>query len=97
MKICDCYRAEENWLHEIGVCFGTKERDPCSCGGDESKCDFYPEKRKKAEKATACSTANYYYGSCPEKLPCGVCRLTMLACPLGYNLYEVTTGTGVPQ
>ena len=29
-------------------CRGTKECDVCSCGGDESKCDFYPEKREKA-------------------------------------------------
>lgn len=29
---------------------GTKEVEPCSCGGDKSKCDFYPEKRKAAEK-----------------------------------------------
>lgn len=27
-------------------CRGTKEQDVCSCGGDELKCDFYPEKRK---------------------------------------------------
>ena len=31
-------------------CLGTKEVETCSCGGDESKCDFYPEKRKVAEK-----------------------------------------------
>ena len=31
-------------------CLGTKEVETCSCGGDESKCDFYPEKRKAAEK-----------------------------------------------
>lgn len=28
-------------------CFGTKDREYCNCGGDESKCDFYPEKRNK--------------------------------------------------
>ena len=27
-------------------CRGTKEQDACSCGGDELKCDFYPEKRE---------------------------------------------------
>ena len=56
---CDCYHVEQvwetNWFgkntwKEIGVCWGTKEKDRCSCGGDESKCDFYPEKRQKAEK-----------------------------------------------
>ena len=31
-------------------CFGTKERDICSCGGDRSKCDFYPEVHEKAQK-----------------------------------------------
>ena len=31
-------------------CLGTKEVDRCNCDGDESKCDFYPEKRKAAEK-----------------------------------------------
>lgn len=28
-------------------CWGTKECEECSCGGDQTKCDFYPEKRKK--------------------------------------------------
>lgn len=56
MKKCDCWYREtyEKWdvwrqLHlpaERHVCNGTKEREECSCGGDESKCDFYPEKRK---------------------------------------------------
>ncbi|MBR6184887.1 MAG: Lar family restriction alleviation protein [Clostridia bacterium] len=27
-------------------CRGTKEQEICSCGGDETKCDFYPYKRK---------------------------------------------------
>ena len=44
---CDCYHAEKNWLGKIGICWGTKEMEPCSCQGDESKCDFYPEKRNK--------------------------------------------------
>ena len=26
------------------VCWGTKECDECSCGGDRTKCDFYPKK-----------------------------------------------------
>lgn len=29
-------------------CNGTRERDECTCGGDRSKCDFYPDVRKKA-------------------------------------------------
>ena len=27
-------------------CLDTKEREICSCGGDENICDFYPEKRE---------------------------------------------------
>ena len=33
---------------EVGVCFGTKEVDQCSCDGDERRCDFYPEVRQRA-------------------------------------------------
>jgi hypothetical protein len=32
------------------VCNGTKELDVCRCGGDCTKCDFYPEVREKALK-----------------------------------------------
>ena len=51
MSVCSCYRDMENWLHERGVCYGTKECEPCSCGGDESKCNFYPEKSKPQTNA----------------------------------------------
>lgn len=61
-KNCDCYRIESKReytynptirdldRHDItvGVCWGTKEIDECSCGGDRTKCDFYPEVREKA-------------------------------------------------
>ena len=57
MGQCKCYETrlepmETNSIfqHTYGVCLGTKEIDRCNCGGDESKCDFYPEKRKAAEK-----------------------------------------------
>ena len=26
-------------------CYGTKEMEECTCGGDTRRCDFYPEKR----------------------------------------------------
>ena len=38
--VCSCYDAYNS------ECRGTKELDPCNCGGDVAKCDFYPEKRK---------------------------------------------------
>lgn len=30
------------------VCFGTKERDPCGCGGDKSKCTYYEDVKVNA-------------------------------------------------
>ena len=54
MGQCNCYnvRIDSIYGNEVkyGVCLGTKEIDRCNCGGVESKCDFYLEKRKAAEK-----------------------------------------------
>lgn len=33
-------------LGDMYVCVGTKEVEKCNCGGDRSKCDFYPEYRE---------------------------------------------------
>ena len=44
--VCDSYTTYSGESR----CLGTKEVETCSCGGDESKCDFYPEKRKASEK-----------------------------------------------
>ena len=49
---CKCYHADKNFLGKIGVCWGTKDCEACSCGGNESKCDFYEDKRKKATPET---------------------------------------------
>ena len=38
--LCNCY--------DNGYCNGTRDRDACSCGGDERYCSFYPEKRRAA-------------------------------------------------
>jgi hypothetical protein len=54
MKQCDCHHTttytrcdglKAFMKHE---CWGTRERDECSCGGDKTKCDFYPDVREKA-------------------------------------------------
>ena len=65
MKKCDCYRegikAEPRYSQytrayvgavdvKYEYCTGTKELDECSCGGDRTKCDFYPEIREEAIK-----------------------------------------------
>lgn len=54
MGQCNCYNVRIDRIYgnemKYGVCLGTKEIDRCNCGGDESKCDFYPKKRKVVEK-----------------------------------------------
>lgn len=56
---CDCYETVERlrytpfytfaYYETVGICNGTKEREECSCGGDRTKCNFYPEVRDKAK------------------------------------------------
>ena len=45
---------------EVGVCYGTKEKDVCDCGGDKSKCNFYERVRAEAaeEKKNLSTTKN---------------------------------------
>ena len=54
MERCDCYntRVKEygSFIDICGVCLSTKESKRCNCFGIKSNCDFYPEKRKAAEK-----------------------------------------------
>ena len=56
MKKCKCWgetkrivrwHRNEPIYKTIQICNGTKECEECSCNGDESKCNFYPEKRKE--------------------------------------------------
>lgn len=67
---CHCYHTQQKTRYtyhpltgspiphdiEVGICWGTKECDECNCGGDETKCDFYPKVR---EKANSISHADY--------------------------------------
>lgn len=46
MAKCDCFHQE----YGRSVCWGTREKDECSCGGDRFKCTFYPEIRKKSRR-----------------------------------------------
>ena len=63
MTKCNCYVEETyptgyDWVGKpcgyktVCRCNGTKEREECTCGGDESKCNFYPYKREKASGLT---------------------------------------------
>lgn len=44
MAKCDSFHQE----YGRTVCWGTREKDECNCGGDRFKCTFYPEIRNKA-------------------------------------------------
>ena len=64
MSKCHCYHTQPKTRYtynqftgspiandvEVGVCWGTRECDECSCGGDKAKCDFYPEVREEAKR-----------------------------------------------
>lgn len=50
MERCNCWVVISN--SDKAVCYGTKEREECSCNGDISKCNFYPEKRKEKKITT---------------------------------------------
>lgn len=55
MNLCSCWKEytkyvikeNESYSTLIQICNGTKEREECSCNGDVTKCNFYPEKRKE--------------------------------------------------
>lgn len=40
----------ESYVIEYGraVCYGTKEKEECGCGGDQRKCNFYEYIRRRA-------------------------------------------------
>lgn len=56
MEKCKCWEEKEvtmGYYHDYPmkkvkqICNGTRECEECSCDGDTTKCDFYPEKRKE--------------------------------------------------
>lgn len=58
MENCKCWEEKEvimGYYHDYPmkkvkqICNGIRERKECSCDGDESKCNFYPEKRKESK------------------------------------------------
>lgn len=54
--ICSCLHEE----YGKQVCYGTKEREECVCGGDKSKCNFYADVRKKESEKNSTVTAQEY-------------------------------------
>lgn len=55
MNVCSCWKEytkyvikeNESYSTSVQICNCTKEREECSCNGDVTKCNFYPEKRKE--------------------------------------------------
>lgn len=64
MSKCDKYRLYDKFVttyhpvtgaaicnkKRVGVCWGTKEQDECSCEGNRCNCDFYEHVRKEAKQ-----------------------------------------------
>ena len=51
--LCDCYHERDSGPHGvISECWGTREREECSCHGYRELCTFYPEHRKSPTTET---------------------------------------------
>lgn len=69
MDKCECWYSAQRilgwWCSDVPIvkdyyqCYGTREREECHCGGDKSKCDFYPEVREKAKTDDAITAEAY--------------------------------------
>lgn len=81
--ICKCYHAERNFVGKIGVCWGTKEREACSCGGDKSKCDFYPSVRKEGKKPQ--TNYDWLIKKTPEELAEFMHDMTLISTEIGLS------------
>jgi len=80
--VCKCYHANKNFLGGIGVCWGTKEREACSCGGDEAKCDFYDYVRERAKSLSQKQTnADHIRVMTDGELVKAILAYNCLACP----------------
>lgn len=52
MNKCELWeKTSSAWPYDVGHCRGTKKIESCTCGGDKTKCDFYPVVRAEAAKA----------------------------------------------
>lgn len=47
VPFCDCYRPLEPLAYMLGECLGVKGNPRVDCFGDEKRCFFFPEKRRK--------------------------------------------------
>lgn len=61
MSKCKCWHEMPNRKQVDAECWGTRERDACSCGGDQMKCDFYVEIRERAKRELEIQAAIAHY------------------------------------
>ena len=52
MGVCDCYRQLEPIQLGVGECLGAKNKPRVDCDGEESRCLFYSDRRRKAKVKT---------------------------------------------
>mgnify|MGYP003557632883 CR=1 FL=1 len=59
LDLCDCWHKvtplkQNSWIncHRNQECWGTREREECSCNGHKINCDFYEDIRNKAFEKT---------------------------------------------
>ena len=53
---CECWHPFDNIFG--GICYGTKECEPCDCNADTNKCNFYFHVREKDEKLKCLDVPN---------------------------------------
>ena len=42
---CDYYEPTNWFIPYCGTCLGTREKEPCACEGDRTRCDFYGKEK----------------------------------------------------
>lgn len=47
--MCSCWQKGHWWIKGMDTCMGTREQEPCTCGGDRRKCDFYEHVRNEVK------------------------------------------------
>lgn len=110
MNTCNCYHEEDyatwdsrtcSYRRETrSECWGTKERDLCSCEGDEAKCDFYEYKRKEAQPSVVSrpTKTEYYLNIAAEVAKRSTCLRRKYGAIIVKNDEIISTGyNGSPR
>ena len=83
---------------KYGYCTGTKELDECYCGGDRTKCDFYPDVREKAIKETNTSLYCNYDGCAIGKFDSNLSKtITIYAEMIKFHQKDLGVTIDVPN